>query len=124
MVALASRNIWLAVLAMSGFLNCLIYRRQLVAIGPEEYADETDYSAAYEQPAVAPKRRRRRISRRAIKKARKLAQQAAAEQQHIDAILAKVSATGMGSLTWRERRALHKATERQRKRDLEFSRDG
>lgn len=116
MIALASRNVWLAVLAFSGFLNCMIYRRQLVAMGPEEYADETDYSAAYEQPA-APKRRRH-INRRVMKKARKLAQQAALEQQHIDTILAKVSASGMASLTWRERRALHKATERQRKRDL------
>jgi hypothetical protein len=121
MVALASKNIWLAALAVMGFLNCFLYRRQLVAAGPEEYADETDYSAAYEQP-TAPKRRRR-VNRRAIKRARRIAQQEIAERQHIDAILAKVSANGMGSLTWRERRALHKATEHQRKRDLELSRE-
>lgn len=68
--------------------------------------------------------RRQRGSRRAIARARKLAQEAAAEQQRIDAILAKVSAKGMASLTWRERRVLHKATDRQRKRDLELSRLG
>jgi Zn-dependent protease len=121
MIALASKNVWLAALAIMGFLNCFLYRRQLVAAGPEEYADETDYSAAYEQPTV-PKRRRR-VNRRAIKRARRIAQQEIAERQHIDAILAKVSANGIGSLTWRERRALHKATEHQRKRDLELSSD-
>ena len=40
----------------------------------------------------------------------------------IDQILAKVSANGMASLTWSERRALRKATEHRRKRDLELSR--
>jgi Zn-dependent protease len=120
MIALASRNLGLAILAVCGFFVCFSYRRQLIAVGPEEYADETDYSAAYEQP-FTPKRRHRHVSRRAIKKARKLAQQAQLEQQRIDTILAKVSASGMASLTWRERRALHKATERQRKRDLELS---
>jgi len=44
------------------------------------------------------------------------------EQAHIDAILAKVSAHGMQSLTWLEKRALKKATEHQRQRDLESSR--
>jgi hypothetical protein len=41
-----------------------------------------------------------------------------AEQQQIDAILAKVSAKGMNSLTWLEKRTLRRATERQRQRDL------
>jgi membrane associated rhomboid family serine protease len=40
------------------------------------------------------------------------------EQADIDAILAKVSAHGMQSLTWFEKRALRKATENQRARDL------
>jgi hypothetical protein len=47
--------------------------------------------------------------------------QETAERDRIDAILAKVSAQGMHSLTWGEKRALRKATERQRKRDLELS---
>ena len=41
------------------------------------------------------------------------------EQRRIDQILAKVSAQGMNSLTWSERRELKKATEHQRRRDLE-----
>ncbi|MDB5296433.1 MAG: hypothetical protein JWO31_2416, partial [Phycisphaerales bacterium] len=39
------------------------------------------------------------------------------EQQTIDAILAKVSAQGMQSLTAGEKKALQRATENQRKRD-------
>jgi membrane associated rhomboid family serine protease len=81
------------------------------------------FGANLYEPTPTLRRRHRHVSRRAIKKARKLAEQAALEQQRIDMILAKVSATGMASLTWRERRALHKATERQRKRDLELSRE-
>ena len=57
-------------------------------LGPEEYADETDYSAAYE-PAT-PRRKRSRINQRAIKKARKQAMEARLEQERIDQILAKV----------------------------------
>jgi hypothetical protein len=121
-------GIFMAILFLSLFMYCLSYRRQLLAIGPEEFADETDYSAAYEQPtprtSSSKLKRRRKVSRRLIKKARKKAEQAMLEQQRIDAILAKVSAHGMVSLTWLERRALHKATERQRKRDLEISKLG
>ena len=119
MIALASRNVGLALLPIMGFLCCFSFRRQLLATGPEEYADETDYSAAYENPV--PIKRRRKISRRAINKARRRARQQAIEQRRIDTILAKVSAKGLSSLTWTERRALHKATERQRKRDLELT---
>ena len=39
------------------------------------------------------------------------------EQGKIDVILAKVSAQGMQSLTWTERRTLKRATERQRQRE-------
>jgi hypothetical protein len=44
--------------------------------------------------------------------------QAETEQAKIDAILAKVSAQGMNSLNWFEKRALRKATERQRMAEL------
>jgi len=110
---------WILVfIAAFGFYTCYRQRQMLREMGPEEY-DETDYSAAY-LPAT-PKRRRSRLSQRAIKKARKRAQEASLEQERIDKILAKVSAHGMVSLTWSERRALHKATEDRRKRDLELS---
>jgi stage IV sporulation protein FB len=120
MIAVAHRDWQLAILAVMGFICCFSFRRQLLAIGPEEYADETDYSAAYENPT--PTKRRRKVSRRTINKARRRAQKQAMEQQRIDTILAKVSAHGLASLTWKERRALHKATDQQRKRDLELTR--
>jgi stage IV sporulation protein FB len=117
-VAIATRSIFLGLIAVSCFTYSMSYRRVTVEMGPEEF-DETDYSAAYE-PAT-PRRKRPRLSQRAIKKARKLAQEARLEQERIDQILAKVSAQGMASLTWSERRALRKATEHRRKRDLELS---
>ncbi len=119
-IAIPTHSITLGLIGVFCFINCLNMRRMLHEMGPEELADETDYSAAYE-PAT-PKRHRRRISQRAINKARKLAQAARLEQERIDQILAKVSAHGMPSLTWSERRALRKATEHRRKRDLELSR--
>jgi stage IV sporulation protein FB len=118
-VAIPTHSLLLGFIAISCLINCINMRRMTVAMGPEEYADETDYSAAYE-PAT-PKRRRSRLNQRAIKKARKLAMEARLEQERIDQILAKVSAHGMASLTWSERRALRKATEHRRKRDLELS---
>jgi Zn-dependent protease len=122
MVALATLNIGLAILAAFGFLYCLNLRRMLIATGPEDI-DSTDYSAAYDINAGQPSRRRRGgwTARRAASRARKLADQERAEQSRIDAILAKVSANGMQSLSWLERRTLKNATERQRERDLERS---
>jgi len=102
-----------------GFYTCWRQRQQLRELGPEEFGDQIDYSAAYEPQT--PRRRRSRSSQRAIKKARRLAMENRLEQERIDQILAKVSAQGMASLTWSERRALRKATEHRRKRDLELS---
>jgi Zn-dependent protease len=120
MVAIPKFSLLLGLIAVSCFVNCLNMRRMVIAMGPEEFADDTDYSAAY-LPHSSSKRRRTRLSQRAIKKARKLAAEARLEQERIDQILAKVSAHGMASLTWSERRALRKATEHRRKRDLELS---
>ena len=117
--AIATRSLFLGLIGVSCFYNCFMYRKMTLAMGPEEYADETDYSAAYE-PAT-PARHRRKVSQRAIKKARKQAADARLEQERIDQILAKVSAQGIASLTWSERRALRKATEHRRKRDVELS---
>ena len=121
MIALAiiSRSLLLGLIFASCLFNCIQIRRMTLEMGPELLADETDYSAAYE-PAT-PKRSRRRVNQRALKKARKAAMDARLEQERIDQILAKVSAQGMASLTWSERRALRKATEHRRKRDLELS---
>jgi Zn-dependent protease len=116
-VGLASGSLFLTLIAISGFITCVQMRRALLAAGPEEYSDVTDYSAAYD-PYPRPKRR----SRWAAKRAMKLARAEREERQRIDEILAKVSAHGMHSLTWLERRALRKATAHQRKRDEEMSR--
>lgn len=63
----------------------------------------------------------RRPSTRAMKRALKLKQAEKAEQERIDQILAKVSAKGMHSLSWFEKRELKKATENQKKRAGELS---
>lgn len=57
-----------------------------------------------------------------VKRARKQAMDAREEQEVVDLILEKVHDQGMQSLTWRERRFLKRATERQRKREMEIAR--
>ena len=57
-----------------------------------------------------------------IKRARKMAAAEHQEQEFVDMILEKVHDQGMHSLTWREKRILKRATERQRKRDMELTR--
>jgi hypothetical protein len=52
--------------------------------------------------------------------ARKRARVEAAERHRLDMILAKVSATGLRSLSWRERRVLRHETERRRKQEMEL----
>lgn len=115
-------NMLLVSVAVCGFMYCRSRLAQLKEMGPEEYGLESegiDYSASLRPDA--PARKRRRASRWAIRRLRREAQRDAAEQQLIDTILAKVSAQGMHSLTWSERRALKRATERQRRRELEPS---
>lgn len=123
-IALAFRNIGLGLLAFLGFMYCLNLRRQTVANGPYAFSDEdspVDYGASL-RTSTRVIRKRGRFSRWSAERVKKRAQEEAAEQVKIDQILAKVSAHGMHSLTWLEKRALHKATERQRQRDLETGR--
>ena len=111
-------------IGFSCLMTCYQTRLALKAVGPYESEDTTDYSAAYEiNPGQTRKRKVNRWSiRRAAKKAQKRAMEDRREQVRIDAILAKVSARGMQSLTWSEKRALKKATEHQRQRDVEMTR--
>ena len=97
-------------------------RRQLLAAGPYglEEDDGVDYSAAYD--TGMPKRKR--ASKWSAGRAAKRAAAEREERQEIDKILAKVSAKGMNSLTWLERRALKKATEHQRAADVASKRRG
>jgi Zn-dependent protease len=107
----------------SCFMYCYQLRAQLKAAGPWEFDDDgIDYSAATWQPE-SPARKHKKLSRRAKRRLRKQAEREENEQSRIDMILAKVSAKGMQSLTWGERRALRKATERQRRQEIEVSGD-
>lgn len=103
----------LIMIGLMCLMTCLNMRRTLLAEGQWGFSEEdaVDYGASlYNQPkrkaGIASKWNSRRHQKR----------QAAerAEQQSIDAILAKVSAKGMHSLSWWEKRTLKKATERQR----------
>jgi len=115
MIALATFNIGLAILALCGFMACKNLRDQVLAAGPYGFENEVDYSASL---YANDKPRRRRLIGRSIKRAKKAEQLERIEQRKIDAILAKVSAQGMHTLTWFEKRTLRKATERQRQADI------
>lgn len=108
-------------IGVSCFMYCYQLRAQLKAAGPWEFQDEgVDYSASMWKPDEP--RKSRRLSRRAVRRLRRQQQEEEAEQARIDAILAKVSAHGMHSLSFFEKRALRKATERQRRREVELTR--
>lgn len=128
MMALAFGNIGLGVLATCGFLICLSLRRQVMSAGPYAFSEEdspVDYAASLRTSVRAAKRQSRFSKWKAARTKRRAESEAAAErseQVQIDAILAKVSAHGMNSLTNAEKRALQHATERQRQRELETGR--
>jgi Zn-dependent protease len=114
---------FLMFIGLSCFMSCYRLRAMLKAEGPWAFEDEgADYSASLWHRDDQP-RKHKKLSRRTKRRLRKQAEAEESEQARIDAILAKVSAQGMHSLTWGERRALRKATERQRKREMEVSRD-
>jgi Zn-dependent protease len=124
MIAIAFGNLFLAILATFGFLTCLNMRRQVMSAGPYAFSEEdnpVDYGASL-RAGSREGRRQTRASRWSAARAKKRAAEEQAEQVKIDAILAKVSAHGMHTLTWLEKRTLKKATERQRQRDLETGR--
>ena len=112
-------------IAAFGFYECWRQRQMLRELGPDGFEDEGGglYAAAYE-PATPQRRRKRtsRAARRAVAQARRSAVEAKLESERLDTILAKVSAHGIASLTWRERRVLRQATEKRRRRDIELSR--
>jgi hypothetical protein len=94
-------------------------RLRLRETSPEHWGASVDFGGSLfgeEKP------RRRHLSRRVIRRARKIAQAEKAARDRIDAILAKVSAHGMASLSWLERRRLRKATQQHRRSEMEISR--
>lgn len=126
-------------IAVSCFINCLRLRQMMKAEGPWAFTDEDGgmdfsaslgsgasggYGAAYGEPTKTRKRPKTGgwLAKFRAKQAVRAAEDEAAEQEQIDRILAKVSAQGMQSLTWLEKRTLRKATEAQRQRDLQTPR--
>ena len=118
-MGLVNNNLLLLFIAISCGLACFQMRMALRETDPHEMDEFQNLSFNLRSAEEAP--RRRKLSRRSIKKAQKRAAQEQAEQARIDTILDKVSAHGMQSLTWWEKRTLRRATERQRQRDLELS---
>jgi Zn-dependent protease len=111
-------NFLLITLGLCLFAYC--YQRRLVLkdLGPEGL-EESLVLAESAHPSPRP-RHHRRLSRRFIRKIQRRAENEQREQARIDAILEKVSHFGLKSLNWLERRALHKATARQRQQDVEL----
>jgi Zn-dependent protease len=119
LVALAVHGWFLA--ACMTFCCYESYRRRLTLYegGGEDWRESVDFSGSL---FTEEKPQRRRLSRRVVRRARKIALAEKAARDRIDAILAKVSARGMTSLTWLERRTLRKATEQHRRSETEISR--
>lgn len=114
-------NLLLITLGICLFAYCYQRRLVLKELGPEGLEETVEFAESLRPSPDNPRQHRsRHLSRRAIRKIQRRAQKEQQEQARIDSILDKVSHHGLKSLNWRERRALHKATERQRQQDLEL----
>jgi stage IV sporulation protein FB len=119
LVSLAMSDYFLAACMMFCCYESYQSRLLLHESVSEDWKDSFDFGSSLfteERP------KRKRLSRRVIRKARKISQAEKAARDRIDAILAKVSAGGMTSLTWIERRTLRKTTLQQQRRETEMSR--
>jgi Zn-dependent protease len=114
-MASGGTGLMLLMIAAFGFMNCLQVRQEVQA-GVYDEPDGPDLSAATWNDS--PKPRKIKHSKGWFSAARRRAKKEQAEQAEIDAILAKVHEKGLHSLSWREKRALKRATEKQRQRDL------
>jgi len=106
MVAIVTWSLMLLILAIFGFRACMQQRQALLEAGPYEF-EEMDYSSSLHDGP-----RQRRASRRNQKRTQQRANRLQAERDKIDRILAKVSAKGMHSLTWWEKRTLRSGSRR------------
>ncbi|MCC6240852.1 MAG: site-2 protease family protein [Phycisphaerales bacterium] len=113
-------GVLLIVIAINCLLNCLQMKRMLVAQGPWGFSEED--AAGFDAGSSRRSSSTRGDHEKNLRQRRRLETQAKKEQEQIDHILAKVSAQGLQSLNWMEKRALKKATQRQRQRDAELSR--
>lgn len=122
-VGLVLRSWLLVIVGISCLLQGLQHRRALAGVAEAGMNELLAYGPTEEPP---PRHRRRSSLRRKLSyaRARRIARLEQEEQAQIDQILAKVSAHGLESLTWKERRALHRETRRQRRHDLEMKGKG
>ena len=109
----------LLLLAVLGFIYCQRMKQMLLEAGPYgfgEYDDPYAQSLASTGRSDARDRRRaQKLADRQAKQADQERQQRVADEAEIDRILAKVSASGMQSLSRSEQRTLREATARQQK---------
>jgi Zn-dependent protease len=128
MVAVATGGIGLLIIAGLGFFYCMQMKRGLQEAGPYGFSEYDDPFAQEMQRAqrenrttarTAQKRQGRRINTRVAAKLAKRAErerlQAEEDEREIDRILAKVSASGMHTLTRGEQKTLKQASERRRR---------
>lgn len=121
LVALVGGRLLTAMIAANCVWSCYQMRAQMKAAGPWAFQEEeTDYSAAQWKPEKGSRGGDKAVRREAARVEREAAEERA-EQERIDKILAKVSAQGMASLNFFEKRALKTATEKQRQRMLRRS---
>jgi stage IV sporulation protein FB len=118
-ISMAAQIWFIAAFMIFCLYECYRQRAILRENGPDDWRESFDYSQSLFDPPSETKRRH--LSRRTIRKARKIAYQEKAARDRIDAILAKVSARGLPSLTWHERRTLRKTTEQHRRSESELS---
>ena len=120
-VGIATLGFFLLLIGVMGLIHCIQLRRMLVAEGPWGFQEEDSPYAeslglgSYSQSTQT---KAKRVSQRVLKKQKRREDEERAERELVDQILAKVSANGMSSLTWWEKRTLKRATERQRKREV------
>jgi stage IV sporulation protein FB len=120
MVGIATGGLGLVILAILGFMMCMQMRRQLQEMGPYGFTEMDDpFAQAMHRAQRENRAMNRRKSagpswseRRAARRAERERQSLADEEAEIDRILAKVSASGMHSLSRSEQKTLKHATER------------
>ena len=125
MVAIATGQLGLLILAGLGVFSCYQMKQQLAEMGPFGFSEYDDPITASMQQAYRDNRRSNRPTKRSKRgqrtmqrlaaQAKRERDQAAAAEAEIDRILAKVSASGMHSLTRGEQRTLKDATARQQR---------
>lgn len=113
--ALLNGQLLMLCIAISCMLYCIRQRAAVRAAGVWSFED-------YDFQIPLRVHRHHHLSRFAKWKARRAIHQEETEQLKVDAILQKVHLSGMHSLTWGDKRILRKATERQRKSEMEVSR--